>query len=151
MSFYFRNLYCLDWLKTNYWEKEIVELREVTINDLKPLPTQAYEAKLNEMFLVYDASIEGLTRGYVNYQQADDDKTWPQERKDILKNCLVAFESTRLLGIRNFVSNWIITSMKTNDMLYNAKAFFQTFIKNCEYLMENVSEGNNSIPLKELH
>ena len=132
------NAYCLEWLKTHYWEKEIAQLQDVLMSDIKSLSQHAHEAQVSEMFLVLDTTIEGLSMGYVNFEDVENDESWTETRKNVLKNCLVEFKSTKLMGIKNYVRDWLIKCMSTKAAKDYTRPMFRLFIQKCEFIMKTV-------------
>lgn len=138
------NIYCLQWLKTHYWEKEIEKLENCCLDDLKSQAQLAHEAQAAEMFLVLDTTIEGLSKGFVSFEDVENDETWTEARKNILKNCLGEFESTKLTEMKNFVRDWLIKALGTKTVRDYSRPFFQLFIQKCEYIMKTLVEDKKN-------
>lgn len=52
--------YCLEWLKTYYWDKQSESMRDCDLSDLRKVDTNVFDETISKLFRLYDIGIEAV-------------------------------------------------------------------------------------------
>lgn len=52
--------YCLEWLQTYYWEKQLESMRDCDLSDLRKVDTNEFDETISKIFQLYDIGIEAV-------------------------------------------------------------------------------------------
>lgn len=63
-------IYCMEWLKDYYWDRQMKALEDAHIEDIRPRETENIHTKFVNLFAIYDNAAEAIHKGYKYVEDA---------------------------------------------------------------------------------
>lgn len=125
--------YCLDWIKTYFWESEMKNVSDVTSIDIR------YDAELSEelrqIFPFYDTLAQLLHQNIVKFTDLAPNslakQRWPTMDSFMKKNKLLSFRHAFA-----FLTDALFRVIQSKRMTQNPSTFFHEMFVHCDHFMQ---------------
>lgn len=125
--------YCLDWIKTYFWETELKNVTDATSKDIRY--DEELGEKLKNIFPIYDKLAELLHKDVVKFEDPTAKATirqqWPTLEKFMKEKKLNSFRQAF-----NFLTSAFTRIIESKTMNQNPRTFFHEMFECCDYFMQ---------------
>lgn len=134
------HLMCMRWIKDYYWDKEVENIRDVTIKEMN-CDTEM-EAKLDNIFPFYDLLADLIHKNIKDFdelEKLDKVNRWPHVKQFMQEKNLVNFKQAF-----KYFTNQLAGIIETRNMRVNYQTFFYSLITKCEYFINAFQNADNN-------
>lgn len=142
--------YCMNWLRSFYWEREMKFIQDVDVTTLKVHNTIRFERNLRRLLLLYDAVTEALHHDCETIEELYGIVT-DVDRKDIMREYIAQLCEHSLKKIFNCVVSDLFMAVKSRIVKESSYIFSEQLLR-CPYFVKAVSANDPHRPsLLKLH
>ncbi|KAG5679725.1 hypothetical protein PVAND_009272 [Polypedilum vanderplanki] len=133
---------CLKWIKGYYWDKEIDNISDVNIIDLRF--DLELDEKLDIIFPLYDFFAEFTHKNIKNFDQLDD-SVKASDRWPTIKNYMASKKLVNFRQAFNHFKTVLFNTMASKSVRLNQKTFFYALLTKCDYFMQAYEHFSQTI------
>lgn len=134
--------YCMRWLKTFYWDREMKIIRDATVKDVRLKSSLELEESVREMLVLYDATTEAIAEGCKTVDEAvsDDKKVLDEHHRYQLKEYSEKNYQKKLTFIADKAINTLANLSNTNGRdRGNANIYFDILFQRQYFVQRSAS------------
>lgn len=142
--------YCMNWLKSFYWERELKFVQDVDVTTLKVYNTTRFERNLRRLLLLYDAVTEAIHHNCETIEELYAIVT-DVDRKDIMREYIAQLCEQSLKKIFNCVVSDLFMAAKSRVVKESSYIFCEQLLR-CPYFVRSVTvNGFQRSSILKLH
>lgn len=142
--------YCLNWLHTFYWAREVETIQNATVDDIRLKTTIEFEEKVIKMFKVYDLATEAMYRRYRYVEDLNKDENIETDQLIALQVYSTSIRSTKLSVILTRITNELTSLARGESRVRGSGKVFCQVIFRATYFIETAGRFNMVIFLRIL-
>lgn len=137
--------YCLNWLHTFYWSREIETIQNATVDDIRLKTTIEFEEKVTRMFTVYDLVTEAIYRRHRYVDDLNADENIERDKLGPLHVYSEIIRSTKLPVILTRITNELTALARGESRVRGSGKLFCQVIFRATYFIETAGRFNLAI------
>lgn len=134
--------YCLNWLHTFYWTREVETIKNATVDDIRLKTTIEFEEKVFAMFIVYDLVTEAMYRRYRYVDDLNANENIQPEQLEALKAYSATIRSTKLSVILTHITNELTALARGESRVRGSGKLFCQVIFRATFFIETAGRFN---------
>lgn len=134
--------YCLNWLHTFYWTREVETIQNATVDDIRLKTTIEFEEKVIRMFNVYDLVTEAMYRRYRFVDDLNADENIEPEQLGDLQLYSKTIGSSKLSVILTRITNELTALARGESRVRGSGKLFCQVIFRATYFIETAGMFN---------
>lgn len=142
--------YCMNWLRSFYWEREVKYIQDVDVTAVKVHNTIRFERNLRRLLLLYDAVTEAIHHNCETIEELYAVVT-DVDRKDIMREYIAQLCEQSLKKIFNCIVSDLFMAAKSRVVKESTFIFSEQLLR-CPYFVRSVSNNDaRRLSLLQLH
>uniref|UniRef100_A0A336MF18 CSON000195 protein n=1 Tax=Culicoides sonorensis TaxID=179676 RepID=A0A336MF18_CULSO len=143
--------YCMNWLKSYYWERELKFIQNVDVTSIKIHNTIRFERNLKRLLLLYDATSEAIHKNCETIEELYT-VVIDVERKDLMRDYIAQLCERNLKKVFNCIVSDLFMATKSRIVKESYFIFSEQLLK-CPYFVASTANVTNKsqFPLTKLH
>lgn len=130
------SIYCMNWLKTFYWDRELKIIQDATVRDVRLKSSLELENSVREMLILYDAATEAIAIGCKTVDDALNKNVFNEKYAYELKEYSEQMYQKKLTFIATKAINNLANLSNSNGRdRGNANIYFDILLE-CQYFMQ---------------
>lgn len=140
--------YCMNWLKTFYWDREKDNISSATMKEIVKDNVLEFEDKVTKAVILFDLFLELNHKNYQTAEAVKSSKIDDDRKQQVLK--YLADKRTLKFNVilKSLIHN-LWTILESREMRFHSHTFFDLFTENCCYFM-SVDENSNLVEISDL-
>jgi ribosomal biogenesis protein LAS1 len=136
------HLMCMRWIKDYYWDKEISNIKNVSVKEMSY--DLEIEAKLDNIFPFYDLLADLIHKNIKDFEELEKSNDVNKDRWPHVKQFMMEKNLTNFKQAFKFFTNQLANIIETRNMRVNYRTFFHSLVTKCEYFMNASQNANNN-------
>jgi ribosomal biogenesis protein LAS1 len=136
------HLMCMRWIKDYYWDKEISNIKNVSVKEMSY--DLEIEAKLDNIFPFYDLLADLIHKNIKDFEELEKSNDVNKDRWPHVKQFMMEKNLTNFKQAFKFFTNQLVNIIETRNMRVNYRTFFHSLVTKCEYFMNASQNANNN-------
>lgn len=145
-------VYCMEWLREFYWDREKNVITDATVRDVHTKSTAELQISIAKWFKLYDAATEALIRGCKtvdDLMKSKPDERLTHECMEQLMNISQQIHNKRLSFIANKSINQLALLSTSNERDRGDAEIYCDVLFDCQYFMKRSAEHYKNETTKE--
>lgn len=149
--------YCMSWLKNFYWEREMENISDTTINEMLAADSLNFEHQAKDLLVIFDVILEAISKSSLNRAieqvlKEDDTQMDPSRWKiliDFIRDLKKDSKPKKMRDVLMQATDSLTNFMGSKEMCQWFGNFFNIFSENCNYFLSITDNCTDSSEQKK--